>query len=357
MQWEYDLVADFGCIPASATYPAAPTDNSVAIQTALNTVPGGGLLKIPPDDIFSPTGQFVGGFGFSQPLTRSLPIEIIGRGYCSNLKPLPTFPSGSDNLTFNQGGAYWFNTTLHNFAIGDDCIAVPYSRFGRRAIWFKSNSPGGMSETFIEKVRIGESGNDHSLVHDGIGTQHCRIRDCAIWGGHNILQTADNFVIEDTDYLGFSTFGLLVDMPGAYGAKLNRVIVTCVGGAVFQSGSLIGIDWCTFEETPGHPTNNSWLTGQSGQLVLCGCPNGPVNDARVMNSSFVTFVGSSANNIVTNPGNKGTMRTHLRGNIFAANGGVASVNNQDGTLIAGPNTWLTPIKYAGSLPAQTYGGG
>jgi hypothetical protein len=356
-KYRYDLY-DFGCVPASATYPAAPTDNTAAIQTALTVgsgVPAGGTLEIPPDFLFSPTGQFVGGFGFSNTLTRSAPIEIVGQGFCSNLKPLPSFPTTAPNLLFQQGGTYWFNSTLHNFAIGDDPTAVPYHRNGGKGIWFSST--GGMSEVFVEKVRVGESGNDHSIVIDGIGTQHCRVLSSKVWGGLHVIQTADNHTIDDNDFAGLSTFGVLVDMPGAYGAKFGRNVVTCVGGAVFQSGSLIAIRENTFEETPGHPTNNSWLTGQNGQLVLCGCPNGPVNDARVIDNSFVTFSGSSASNIVTNPGNKGTARTHIRGNILAASGGVASVINYDTALIAGPNTWLTPIKYLGSLPALTYGGG
>ena len=119
-KFRYDLY-DFDCVPASATYPNPPTDNTLALQTALNTVPAGGTLEIPPDYLFSPTGQFVGGFGFGQTLIRTLPIAIVGQGYCSNLKPLPSFAPNAHNLLLQQSGTYWFNTTLYNFAIGDDC--------------------------------------------------------------------------------------------------------------------------------------------------------------------------------------------------------------------------------------------
>src|ERR1019366_2229167 len=99
-----------------------------------------------------------------------------------------------------------------------------------------------------------------------------------IWGGCHVSATADNHSIIDNDFLGHSAFGVLIDMPGAYGAKFIRNVVTCVGGVVVQSGSLVIIGENTFEEQPKFGTNNKWLTGQNGQLVLCGSPNGAVND-------------------------------------------------------------------------------
>lgn len=355
----FDLY-DFDMVPASDTYPAAPTNNDVQFATAMAQIPAGGELWIPPDMIFSQTGQFVGGFGHLNTITRNEPLDIVGTGFASNLIPMAGFSAAAPNLLFNQASDYWFNVTLHDFAIGDDCVAPQYQRRGGAAVWFKSNSPGGMANTFIEKLRCGESGNNHSIIIDGIGTQHCRLKESAIWGGYHVSNCADNHIISDTDFLGWSTYGVLVDMPGAYGAKMTDCVVTAVGGTVFQSGTKNMIEDCTFEEQPDHPINNSWLTGVNGLLVLCGCPNGPVNDTGVFRNYFTMFTSTTnAHCLVTNQGNMGTARTHVAHNNFAIGHSLAAINNQDPAMVLGPNAWaaVSHFKTGSVLPVQTYGGG
>lgn len=359
-RYRYDLF-DYDCVPASDTYPGPPTNNDVQFAVAMTDIPAGGTLEIPPDLLMSPTGQFVGGFGHLNTIMRDRPLDIFGHGFASNLLPMAGFAPSGTNLLFNQSGSYWFNCTLHDFAIGGDCVAPQYRRNGGAAVWFKANDPGGMSNTFIEKLRCGESGNNHSVIIDGAGTQHCRMKSSTIWGGLHIIQCADNHTIDDTDFLGWSPKGVLVDMPGAYGAKFGDCVFTCVGGVVVQSGSSNEFISCTWEEQPGRPIDNAWLTGVNGLLVLCGCPNAPVFDTRILNCDLSMFSSiSNANCIVTNQGNKGIARTHLAHNTLSIGNGLAAVyNSGDAGFVSGPNTWnaATRFKTGGIAPVQLIGGG
>lgn len=356
-KYHYDLY-DFGCIPASATYPNPPTDNTAAIQTALNTVPGGGTLQIPPDYVYSPTGQFVGGFGFSSTLTMDNPVNIVGGGMYSNLKPLPGFSATQPNLWVRRAGTYWFDITFSGFSIGDDPAPEPFTRSGGTGIWVNA-APGGMSRVFLEKLMIGESGNAHSVVIDGIGTQRCRIKSSTISGGLWLNSVADSHVIDDCELHGRSVFGVKANLPGAGGLKLLNSTITAVGGVIIQSGSLTEIDKCFFEERPGYPTNNVSFGGTNAQLALVGYPDTAVESTRIRNNIFNMGTSPDGVNILLNPATRGVNRTLIEGNIFNVSTNRGNVANFEQNLVCGPNYWLQPVRFkpGSAAPVSTYGGG
>lgn len=351
MQTTFDLVNDFGCIPDGVT------DNTTNIQNAFDTVLPGGDLYIPPSFMYSSTGQYIGGFAFSAPLVLSRPINLTGSGMYSNLKPMSSFPISQPNIHVRQSGTYWFNTTFSNFSLGNDPTTNAYSRSGGRGIWVDAVS---IPFLHFEKLLIGDSGNDYSFVLDGIGTQRCNFDKCRIDGGLHLNGVADSHMLTKCAFGGRSSFGVVVNMPGAGGVQVLSCIITTPGGLVIQSGSLAIIEKTFFEELAGYPTNNTVLVGgPNSQLGLIAYPDRPISSARVRDNIFNMAMSKDGVNIFCNPATKGITDTLIEGNVFNINSNRGHIRNYDPSLRLGPNSYTQALRmFPGSIPAIcTYGGG
>jgi hypothetical protein len=310
------------------------TDDTVAIQTAINFTPNGGTLYIPPSWIVNGTGQYIGGFLFSSTLTVNHPINITGTGMFSNLKTAPGF-TNTTNMYVPENGFMWQGITFSNFAIGNDSFASPYTRYGGMGIQVDAVS--------IPKMRfiglfIGESSNNYSFSMTGAGTQGCIWERCNIAGGLFLNSIADSNIIKDSLFFGRSTFGVLINVPGAGGFQFVGNTVTAVGGVILQSGSGAVIANNYMEELVGFPVNNSAIIGLNAMLALTGGGHA-MQGAVVMNNLINMGQGVAGSYSIYNT--SAATNTTITSNTFnnSNNGNTGSIYNTSTSLIGGPNTY------------------
>ena len=326
------------------------TDDLLALQAAANATPVGETLRIPPSNVYSSTGHYIGGCAISNTININQPINIDGGGMYSNIKPLPSFPPTAPNIQINQSGTYWFGITFSNFGIGDDTIWVPYNRYGGAAI--ATNAISIPHLRFIN-LDVGESGNDYSLKVTGSGTQGTLIKENRICGGI-FLDVADSTTVKDNKFCGRSQKGIYINTSGAGGFLFNHNVITAVGGVIFMSGSLPVISDNYWEELSGFPfTGTAAITGVNAALALSSQVS-QIRSAQVLSNIFNMGQGTGYNVYIAAT----TLKTNISGTISNVNTNRPAIYNNNATTVCGPSDWLgRPGPYFEPLaPASTYGG-
>jgi len=217
-------------------------------------------------------------------------------------------------------------------------------------MWFDATTagPSGFFGLIIQNVMIGESGNAHSLVLDGLATQGNRIQNNEIWGGIYLKQVADSNLILYNRISGNSVFG--VDIDCSSGGSVTAGQCMFVGNSMTASGGL-QID------------GGSWVTVAHNyfeEVTLVSFPRNAFIDVRDNSSSIVTGVQIYENiiaNIVsttslgiligTNGSGNVPTNTYISNNLIANLNGRVAVNNFGTGTTCGVNTWQSNATHVG----------
>lgn len=242
-------------LAAAVLTNAAPfvygTDDTLAIQAAMDATPVGGTLFIPG----STTGCLIKRQGANAyVLKQDHPFNIVGQGQNSNLMTDPSIPTTVHNLLVQAGSYSWTNTTWDHFSIGAMSTFFPstlrsYPRFGAQGM--RMDAPGsGFNNITITRVIIGESSaGGYALYINGIATQSLMVGpNNRIHGGVHLDAIADSAKLLNNYLGGFSIFGVLVDAPGAGGFQMRGNNMTMAGGTRIASGLMPIVDGNYFEE-------------------------------------------------------------------------------------------------------------
>ena len=252
----YDVKADFGAVGDQVT------DDTAAIQNALNTVPASATL-------FFPEGYYsVLGSGASA-LTRNAPLNIVGAGYGSTGIFFPgSVPSSRDMLTFTATGGTYQGIHIHDigflsFGLGGNTLVVDGSG---------GNSPATnfIYQVHLHDVLIGapSSGKDSIRLRS---VAYSTIERCNL-GSIFSFETGDTLVIRE-NILGDTARNCVdvVFVSGAGGFQcIGNVIAGTAAHVRVRNGNGPIIAFNEFETPAGQSNTNGFLVelGDTGEIMV-----------------------------------------------------------------------------------------
>ncbi|MGY4294611.1 hypothetical protein ACVWXN_002706 [Bradyrhizobium sp. i1.4.4] len=329
------------------------TDDTTAIQNAMNGTPTGGTLFIPGNT----TGCVIRQQGANPyALIQSRPFNITGAGHFSTLMTFPDMAGSVDNLyVANTAGGDWVGMTWSSFAISAVPSFVPPTflmepRYGRRGLAFVDvTASTNFPWINVEKVTIGESGNDYSLYvgnPTSSGSQSINILRNNIYGGIHLDHVSDTFRIQSNQLLGKTLFGGLFEFtPGAGAFNFSNNNVTWTGCTIIESGTKPMVINNYFEEVVnGSSCARAAMVDFNGGVgtILMPTFTGNIVNASVSTATLARFNNVTGGNFGDNLLVTGTTRTF-----------VTSVTTLS---CISPNSWNGGGTHFSTALANTYGG-
>ncbi|WFU84841.1 hypothetical protein QA645_19495 [Bradyrhizobium sp. CIAT3101] len=339
---------------ATNTHPFVyGTDDTTAIQNAMNGTPTGGTLFIPGKT----TGCVIRQQGANPyALLQQRPFNIIGVGHFSTLMTFPDMAGSVDNLLVsNTAGGDWVGITWASFAISATPSFVPPTflmepRYGRRGIAFVDvTAATNFPWINIEKVTLGESGNDYSLYvgnPTSSGSQSINILRNNIYGGIHLDHVSDTFRIQSNQLLGKTLFGGLFEFTAGAGAfNFSNNNVTWAGCTIIESGTKPMVINNYFEEVVnGSSCARAAMVDFNGGVgtILMPTFTGNILNASVSTATLVRYSNVTGGNFGDNLLVEGTSRTF-----------VTSITTLS---CVAPNSWNGGGTHFSTALANTYGG-
>jgi hypothetical protein len=317
------------------------TDDTAAIQAAINATPSFGTLYINPIALSFPVSgcliKQTGSTGVS--LTVNHPINITGGGNLSALITDPTMGTTVTGIHALVSGVNWNGIKWSGFTLGTSANFIPFSRYGGVGIYFDATTAGagGFLGVTVDNLRLGESSGEYSLLMDGVGSQGNRFTNNTIWGGLELNGVIDSNVIAYNRFSGASIFGVNVIMAGGNFQFVGNSL-TAAGGFCL-AGSSGGTIWPViqdnyFEENSLTPPNY-----QHNAMVDIGCgSSNAVTGAQISGNIIANIVSSTTLSILTS---SGASATTILNNFIANNTGRTAVTNNGSSTNCGPNHWQT----------------
>lgn len=246
----YDVKEDFGALGDSST------DDTAAIQDALDTVPAGATL-------FFPEGLYIILGSGSSALTRTLPINIVGAGFGSTgFSTHASFPNTRDVLTFNSSLTPYQGIHISDFGF------YMQSR-GRNGLVIDASSGNLIHGVHIHDCYFTEPNASQAIKFNG-NVAYSTIERCNV-AGILLESTGDGVTIRENVIGGAKHCIEASFTQGAGGfVVLGNVIAGTAGHVVirdFASGPVIAFNEF---ETPISVANTH------GFLVDIGSTNSPV---------------------------------------------------------------------------------
>lgn len=329
------------------------TDDTTAIQNAMNGTPTGGTLFIPGKT----TGCIIRQQGANPyALIQNRPFSIKGAGHFSTLMTFPDMAGSVDNLyVANTAGGDWVGTTWESFAISAVSSFVPPTflmepRYGRRGLAFVDvTAATNFPWINIDKVTIGESGNDYSLYvgnPTSSGSQSINITRNNIYGGIHLDHVSDTFRVQSNQLLGKTLFGGLFEFTAGAGSfNFSNNNVTWAGCTIIESGTKPIVINNYFEEVVNASIcARAAVVDFNGGIgtILMPTFTGNIVNVSVSTATPVRYSNVSGGNFGDNFLVTGTVRTFVTS--------VATLS-----CIA-PNSWNGGGTHFSTALANTYGG-
>jgi hypothetical protein len=311
---DYINVRDFGATGNGTT------DDTAAIQAAINATPYGGKLYIP-------AGRYKLIGSGSQCLLRTTPIHIFGDGQSSTvLAADSSVPNTRDWLVFN------FTATGLGWSVRNLCFGDGSSLFGRHHLRFIATGAVFAYNILIADNFFVENPNGNSIQFDNGSVAYAQIirnNMCSI----QMFNVGDNIAIQDNLITSVNavTARYGIYLTGVAGAADVRII----GNVLATRNGMILVDAATgviirdneFETPVGlvnpdgfvvylrgavSPIMNPIMvknqysvlsgTGDPIPLRIGDCDNAIVDEARIFNSAGVHMViDATANNTYVSP--------------------------------------------------------
>lgn len=344
-------------ITTLAATNAAPfaygTDDTTAIQNAINATPNGGTLFIPGKT----TGCVIRQQGANAyALLQNRPFNVRGTGHFSNLMTFPDTPSTVDNfLVNNTTGGDWIGTVWDGFGISATTSFVPATflmnpRFGKRGLAFVDiTASTNFPQILISNITIGESGNDYSLYvgnPTSSASQGVQIIRNRINGGVHLDHVSDSFLLKDNFFYGATTKGGLFEFVSGAGSFLfANNNVTWTGCTIIESGSKPVIKDNYFEEVVnGSNCARAAVVDFNGGLSAIVSPTftGNIVNASVSTATLVRFNNHTEGIFGDNALIEGTVRTFVTsttGLTCSAPNFWSGSGTHFSTSLRSPNPW------------------
>lgn len=344
-------------LAAVAATNAAPfaygTDDTTAIQTALNAVPTGGTLFIPGKT----TGCIIRQQGANAyALLQDRPFNVRGVGHFSNLMTFPDTPSTVDNfLVTNVGVGDWIGVVWDGFGISATTSFIPSTflmnpRFGKRGLAFVDiTAATNFPQILINNLTIGESGNDYSLYignPTSSASQGVDITRNRIYGGVHLDHVSDSFLVKDNFFYGATTYGGLFEFTSGAGSfYFSNNNVTWTGCTIIESGTKPIVINNYFEEVvnPSICARGAVMDFNGGVgTILSPTFTGNIVNASVSLALVARFNNSTGGIFGDNLLVHGTVGTFVASNVLLS--------------CTAPNSWVGGGTHFSTALANTYGG-
>jgi hypothetical protein len=269
-------VKDFGAVGDGST------DDTTAIQNAINAVTDGGTVFVPDGSYLLATATG------SRILQITKRLQMIGNGWSSKLIVGSSIAGTVDVIQVQPPSS----ATVQGLRFQNFYIAPQSGTPARNAIAVDGTNTGAVGYLVIDHVRVDQLGGKAFAVTNasGIvtGTPYLTtVVDSLLTGGMDLTNAGDNVRIDATQMGG--TGSLIVNLVsgasngGAHGFLMLNCNITLKGGVVIQNAWQGAIQNCNLEQTVATSETNNALIDLQGNSTY------PVENFKIIGN----FIGAN----------------------------------------------------------------